>query len=255
MPQPRLVKTSAGLIELAELGSPSGQPVLMLHHGFGTYESLMGLARALAGHLPEHRFVCYSRPGCGTSPARGADKEIDYLEIEARQVAPAVLEALSINSCDLIGHSDGGTIALLLASLWPEKVRTVAAMAPHVFLEERTLLGILDLALKEANPDWMQRLSRRHANVDSAYVSWRKIWLSGVMRGWSVTSYLTAIRAPVLLIQGDADEFGTLDQLSKIDAQVRGRVEKVILPGVGHEPHKQCPETVKMALVRQLRAK
>jgi len=251
---PGLVDTAAGTIEIADFGPSRGEAVILLHHGFGTWASLIALGRRLAALLPGHRFVCYSRPGCGMSPPHAAPRTPDYLLVEARDVLPAVVEAVSPGGgYNLVGHSDGGSIALLAAALRPDAVRSVTAIAPHVIVEQRTIDGIRALSRLEGCEGWRARLHRRHADVQSAYFAWRDLWLGREMRDWSITDKLGAIACPLLIIQGEQDEFGTFHQLDLIEAAVRGRVSRLELQGVGHQPHRDCLDVVAEACFRHIR--
>lgn len=169
----RLIETEVGLLEVATKGNPAGPPVVLLHHGFGTWRSLLDLGLAILRLAPKTRVIAYSRPGCGQSPARSLVRERDYLTIEAEHVLPALLDALAVRSCHLVGHSDGGSIALLAAALHPSRVMTVTAIAPHVFMEPETRAGVAALAAADTAPDFRSKLRRMHADPAIAYDTWR----------------------------------------------------------------------------------
>lgn len=250
MAEPCLQPTRAGLLEVIDDETPGrsrGPPVVMLHHGFGTAHSMAGTAADLVA--AGHRVIRYSRPGCGASPPREAAKGRDYLEREADTVAPALLDALGIGRASFVGHSDGATIALLLAAFAPARTLAVAAIAPHVLLEPEMIEGIRRFDRQTDGPDFRQRLARRHVDPAFAYETWRDAWLSGAFAGWTMAGELARIEAPLLLVQGDRDEFGSLRHLDEIEKRATGAVRRMVLPGVGHFPYREARAAVSRALV------
>jgi pimeloyl-ACP methyl ester carboxylesterase len=161
---------------------------------------------------------------------------------EALATLPALLDALDIVDPILIGHSDGASIALIHAGASIRPVRALVAMAPHVFVEARSIQGIEQARLAYQGTDLRAKLGRHHADVDSTFLGWNDIWLSPAFRDWNIESFLPGIACPLLLIQGCDDEYGTLAQLDAIERQVRSRVERVALPECGHSPHRDQPQ-------------
>ncbi|MET4103427.1 pimeloyl-ACP methyl ester carboxylesterase [Roseovarius sp. MBR-78] len=240
-----LLLTEAGAIDCTEMGAPNGPAVVFLHHGFGTRLSLVNLAERLERHLPEHRLVLYSRPGCGRSPPMSPAKPIDYLTREATIVLPAVMDALGLGSADLIGHSDGGSIALIAAAMHPDRVRSITALAPHVIVEARTRQGIRALPKPGSNHDFERALAQRHADIGVAYNAWRALWLSQDMAEWDITPLLPSIFCPVQLVQGGGDEYGTFRQIDLIETKVSSpSISALRIADAGHELHKSHPEVV-----------
>lgn len=155
---------------------------------------------------------------------------------EADVVLPALLERLGIERPVLIGHSDGASIALLHAGAGRE-VAGLVCIAPHVFVEDETIAGIR--AAREAfdTTDLAARLGRYHDDPVATFRGWNDVWLSDDFRRWNIEDRLAGVDAPVLLIQGTADAYGTLAQLDAIERGVRGRVERRVVDGAGHAPH------------------
>lgn len=192
MGQARLQPTSTGTIEVIDEcppGGGAGAPVVLLHHGFGSAHSMPAAAADLV--VGGRRVIRYSRPGCGASPRRDHAKGRDYLGKEAEEVAPALLEALGLENAHFVGHSDGATIALMLAGHAPRLVGGVAAIAPHVLLEPEMIEGIERFDRDHDGPAFRQRLERRHADPAFAYESWRDAWLSGALNGWTIEDDLS----------------------------------------------------------------
>lgn len=174
--------TAFGPIDYLEWGAAGGVAVVLLHHGFGSATSLAPLAKALAERAPERRFIAYSRPGCGETPPLHKQRPADYLEQEAARVLPAFLDALEIGQAHVIGHSDGGTIALLAAADHPNRILSVSAIAPHVIFEDITEQGVRAIAARDAEPAFIAKLARQHADPVYAYQGWRDHWLRPEMR-------------------------------------------------------------------------
>ncbi|WP_295509707.1 alpha/beta fold hydrolase [uncultured Sulfitobacter sp.] len=104
--------------------------------------------------------------------------------------------------------------------------------------------GVRALASRDATPEFLTRLANRHIDLDAAYRPWRDLWLSESFRSWSIEPLLRDIRAPLLLLQGTADEFGTEEQVKRIVAAGSGSASSRMLEGLGHSPHLQQPDMV-----------
>lgn len=186
--------------------------------------------------------VVYSRRGYGNSDpvpdVRQAGRlRPDYMHREALDVLPALLNALDIEQPVLLGHSDGGSIALLHASRHP--VTACIVIAPHVIVEDVSVTSIK--AARDAWPSLRERLQRYHADVDVAFWQWNDVWLSPDFRGFDIRGDCRRIAAPVLAIQGQDDAYGTMRQIQEI-APTQGAFRMEKLAGSGHSPHRDQPE-------------
>jgi pimeloyl-ACP methyl ester carboxylesterase len=197
-----------------------------------------------------HPALVYSRAAYGLSSPLAVARRADYMHVEALTTLPALLDLLAIDQPILIGHSDGASIALIHTGARERAVRAVAAMAPHVFVEALSLTSIANARHVYETGELRQRLSRYHADVDSAFRGWNNIWLAPEFRDWNIESFLGGIDCPVLLIQGEDDEYGTLAQIDAAQRQLPGRVERVVLAACGHSPQRDQPEATLTALVR-----
>jgi pimeloyl-ACP methyl ester carboxylesterase len=148
-----------------------------------------------------------------------------------------VLSSLGVDNPILVGHSDGASISLIHAGAGKWPVRGVVAMAPHVFVERLTVESIAQAKVTFETTDLAQKLGRYHDDPVSTFRGWNDIWLNPDFLHWNIESYLPGITCPVLLIQGEDDQYGTLAQIHAIERQVRGTVERAILPNCGHSPH------------------
>jgi pimeloyl-ACP methyl ester carboxylesterase len=155
-----------------------------------------------------------------------------------------IVDAIGAGPVDLVGHSDGATIALLAAAWHPHRVRLVVSIAGHTFVEPQTTsIQALQHALQGgAAPAWLRRL---HGDRGGPLLdAWADVWLGQVHAKWDVRSELSALRCPVLALQGDADEFGSDQQLAVIGEWVRD-AEIWRLRG-GHSPqHDAADEFVR----------
>jgi pimeloyl-ACP methyl ester carboxylesterase len=155
---------------------------------------------------------------------------------EALEVLPEVLAQLGLERPVLIGHSDGASIALLHAGSG-HPVAGLVLMAPHVVVEDVSVAGIAAAGAAYSSTGLRERLARYHDDVDGVFWGWNDVWLSAEFRQWNIEPVLPGIDVPVLVIQGDADDYGTLAQLDAIEAGVRGPFERLVVPGGGHVLH------------------
>jgi len=226
---------------------PAGE-IVMLHEGLGSTSMWRDFPERLAT-ATGLRTLAYSRYGYGRSTPLAGPRTVDYMHEEAVVWLPALLERFAIERPVLFGHSDGASIALIYAAERPHEVAALVALAPHIRVEELTLRSIERARTSYLEEDLKQRLSRHHANVDSAFWGWNRIWLDPAFRSWNIEPLLPEIRCPVLAIQGEDDEYGTLEQIASI-ARAVGEVRTIALPDCRHSPHRDRPEAV-IEAVRQ----
>lgn len=238
-------------LECRRLGA-QGNPaptLVFLHDGLGCVDIWGNFPDRLAKSIGLPGFV-YSRAGYGRSDPVPLPRPLNYAHIEAADVLPAVLAAAAIAQAILIGHSDGATISLIYGALTGDDVidaprpMAVVAMAPHVFNETLSINAIRETTRQFEGGTLRARLERYHgSNVDCAFRGWSDTWLDPRFRTWNIEALLAAIDAPVLVIQGDADEYGSLAQVESILNNVSGPTRSRIIPGCGHVPYREAPET------------
>ena len=225
-------------------GAPSwAAPTLVfLHEGLGCVSTWRDFPRRLAEATGCGALV-YSRAGYGASDPVPLPRPLRFMHDEAPVLAE-VLDVASVRECVLVGHSDGASIAIIHAGSGDAaRVRGLALMAPHVFVEELTVRSIEKAADSYERGDLRRALERHHgANVDVAFRGWNRAWLDPAFRSWNLEEFLPGIRIPVLLVQGEDDEYGTLRQLDAIEAGCAGPARRVVLPDCGHAPHRDQPE-------------
>jgi pimeloyl-ACP methyl ester carboxylesterase len=234
--------------ERIDVGGDHRPTLVLLHEGLGSIAMWRDFPRRLA-HATFSRVIVYSRYAYGNSDPLQEPRGVRYMHDEALVVLPGLLDALSIVKPILVGHSDGASIALIHAG-GGRAVAGIVAMAPHVVVEDISIDSIA--RAREAyvkKPKMRQRLARYHANIDGAFWGWNDIWLHPDFRAWSIEEFLGAIACPMLAIQGQDDEYGTMSQLSRIE---RGApdVRLLKLEDCRHSPHRDQPEAVLDAISR-----
>jgi pimeloyl-ACP methyl ester carboxylesterase len=241
------VEVPGGRLELLDLpGDPAGPPLVLLHEGLGS----VGLWRSFPADLNRAtglRTVVFSRFGHGRSDPPPHPRTPSFMHEEAREVLPAVLAALGLERPILVGHSDGGSIALIYAAEHEDPAGLVL-LAPHVFVEEICVSAIADVrgGFEER---LRERMARHHDDPGVTFRGWSEVWLDPEFRSWNLEGLLPGIVAPVLLIQGRDDQYGTLAQVESIARGVAGPAETLVLPG-GHAPQLEQPEAVLAAIER-----
>jgi len=227
----------------------SGQPMLVfLHEGLGSVALWKEFPAEVVAATGCPALV-YSRYGYGKSDPLMVSRNVDYMHREALEVLPQVLDHFKIDSPVLVGHSDGASIALIHAGAGKRPLSCVVAMAPHVFVEDVTVKSIAEAKTAFERTDLPQKLGRYHDDVVSAFVGWNDIWLHPDFRRWNIEDYLPGIVVPVLLIQGEDDQYGTVAQVSAVARQVSGPVETIMLSGCGHSPHQSAQKAATIAAI------
>ncbi len=218
--------------------------IVFLHDSLGSAQLWRDFPLKLS-EATQCNFLVYDRLGYGKSfPMSTHERENNYMETEA-DILNDILNKFNINDVVLFGHSDGGTIALITASKYPEKIRATICEAGHIFVEDVTVKGVKDALEAYQTTNLPERLQKYHDDkVPMMVKAWTEIWLSERFRSWNIEYLLKDIKCPLLFIQGEADEYGTLNQVEKTISQVSGSTEKFIIPNIGHTPHKESPQLV-----------
>lgn len=228
---------------------PGAAPTLvLLHEGLGCVGLWGDFPQKLTAATGCGVFA-FSRAGYGKSDPVPLPRPLTYMHDEARDVLPKILDAIGLRRGFLVGHSDGASIAAIHAGMFgDERLDGIVLIAPHVFTEDMGIASIEQAKTAYETGDLKRKLARWHENVDSAFLGWNGAWLDPDFRRWDLTGFLPAIRKPMLVIQGEADQYGTMAQVDAIVRLSGGPVETKLLPGVGHSPHREAPEPAVAAI-------
>ena len=228
---------------------PDEAPTLvLLHEGLGC----VGLWNDFPDKLQQATgcgvFV-YSRAGYGKSSPVALPRPLSYMHDEAREVLPRLLDAIGFQRGLLIGHSDGASIAAIYAgSHQDHRVGGLALIAPHFFTEDMGIASIEEARQAYASTDLRAKLARWHADVDNAFQGWNGAWLDPGFRQWDITEFLAYIRVPMLIVQGEDDQYGTVKQIEVAHQECYCPVEVALLPGARHSPQRDAPEPTLKAI-------
>jgi pimeloyl-ACP methyl ester carboxylesterase len=232
-------------------GPKTAPTLVFLHEGLGCVGMWKDFPDLLVAATGCGGFV-YSRAGYGKSDPIELPRPLDYMQEEGRDVLPRLLDALGIERAVLVGHSDGASIAVVSASLDQRgRVTGLILEAPHVFTEDMGVASIVKIKTVYATTDLRARLARYHGdNVDCAFYGWHGAWTDPKFCNWNLETYLPDISGPILLVQGENDEYGTVEQLRAIVRQAGSEVKILLLPDCGHAPHRDRPDIVLKAMVK-----
>ncbi len=237
-------------LEYRMIGSrPSDAPTLvLLHEGLGCV--------GLWGDFPEKLqaatgcgvFV-YSRAGYGQSSPVTLPRPLTYMHDEAREVLPTLLDAIGFRRGLLIGHSDGASIAAIYAGTHQDhRVGGLVLIAPHFFTEDMGIAAIAEAGEAYETTDLRQKLARWHKDPDNAFKGWNGAWLDPLFRHWDITEPLAYIRVPILIVQGEDDQYGTVAQIEAAKRECYCPVEVALLPGAKHSPQREAPDVTLKSL-------
>ncbi len=225
----------------------AGRPVIVfLHEGLGSLAMWKDFPQAVSD-ATGCRALVYSRCGYGQSETVRAPRDLRYMHTEGLEALPALLDQLCIERPILLGHSDGGSIALIFAGGSGRATAGVIVMAPHVMVEPLSITSIAAARESYLTTDLPEKLGRYHADPAAVFWGWNDIWLDPAFRDWNIEEYLQPIACPVLAIQGKEDQYGTLQQI-RIIGRAAPNVQMLELKHCGHSPHRDQPAAVIAAL-------
>jgi len=250
MPEPGFLRGEGVRLEARWAGPPPEEaPTLVfLHEGLGSTSLWRDFPDRLAAATGWGALI-YSRAGYGKSDPVPLPRPVRFMHDEAA-VLPRVLAAAGVRDHLLVGHSDGASISLIHAGSGPGPgLRGLILEAPHVFTEPHGLASIAKMTEVYRDTDLRERLARHHgANVDVAFRGWNDVWLDPEFKAWNIEEYLPAIRVPILILQGEDDEYGTWAQVEAIERRSGGPVESIAIPRCGHSPHREQPDITLRAM-------
>ncbi|MGN6866980.1 MAG: GNAT family N-acetyltransferase [Solirubrobacteraceae bacterium] len=220
-----------------------------MHEGLGSVGLWRGFPELLA-EATGRRTIAFSRYGHGQSDPPAKPRTPAFMHEEALEVLPEFLAQLGIDRPILIGHSDGASIALIHAA--HHRVEAVVAIAPHVFVEDICIKEIERARTAYETTDLRDKLARHHRDPDAAFFGWNDVWLDPAFPQWDITDELERITCPLLLIQGERDQYGTLAQLDAIEQRAKGPVTRLHLD-CKHSPPTELPDETVAAIAQFVR--
>lgn len=221
--------------------------IVFLHEGLGSLSMWSDWPERLC-RATNMRGLVFSRYGYGNSSPRPDEPwPIDYLEHEAKFMLPALFAALDItpdrDKVILFGHSDGGTIALLYAAAFPAGLSAAIVLAPHEFVEEMGTQRIAHLQRGFSGSELAKLLAQHHTDPSGVFSGWSELWLSERYQDWSIEHCLSVIACPLLVVQGEQDQYGTVEQVNAIVRAVP-HATSILLESCRHIPHQEQPDTL-----------
>ena len=214
-------------------------PILIfLHEALGSIPQWKDFPQLLCDELQLNGII-YERQGHGKSSEITTERKANYLHYYAQEELPNFIEALYSDDQQfiLVGHSDGGSIALLYAAGFSDKVLAVITMAAHVINEPETIAGISP-AVKAFEKGKLEKLFHYHEDkTNILFYAWANTWLAEDFLNWNICEDISSIQAPCLILQGEYDQYGTSKQLELIKLHVEGKCETILINECGHHPH------------------
>lgn len=223
---------------------PNRPTIIFLHDSLGCMELWRDFPLELA-EKTKCNIILYDRQGYGKSCAFSYEKrDVNYLEQEA-DILAELLDFWKIENAILFGFSDGGSIALIFAAKYPKKTIGIITEGAHIFVEKVTIKGILEAVQQYETTTLKQKLEHYHGDkVDDLFNAWTKTWTSEEYQNWNIEHWVQQIECKSLIIQGENDEFGSLEQVEKIVSQTKGHSQALVIANAGHTVHRENPEIV-----------
>lgn len=216
----------------------SNAPFLVfLHEGLGCTAMWKGFPKRLC-QITGCPGLVYDRLGYGKSSALTSIRTIHYLHDYGLNELPRIIKKLIPKlPFVLIGHSDGGSIALIYGAEKPALLLGIITEAAHIFVEPETVRGIRrTLELFEEGK--LNGLNKYHGGkTEGIFRAWSDTWSSDWFRHWNIEYLLPSIECPSLIIQGKNDTYATEEHVHAIVSQTAGQSEAYFVPNCGHSPH------------------
>ncbi len=222
---------------------PDTAPTLvLLHQGLGCVGMWEDFPEKLSAATGCGVFV-YSRAGYGQSSPATLPRPLTFMHAEAQEMLPQILDLIGFQRGLLVGHSDGGSIAAIYGgSHQDHRIGGLVLIAPHFVVEDVTIASIGIVRQAYDTTELRARLGRWHADADATVHGWTDVWLKGDFLKWDLTEFLAYIRVPMLIVQGEDDEYGTVKQIEIAQRECYCPVEVALLPGAKHVPQREAPQ-------------
>ncbi|MCY6411475.1 alpha/beta hydrolase [Acinetobacter sp. VNH17] len=216
-------------------------PILLFHDSLGCVQLWRDFPDQLC-LVTNRMIIAYDRLGFGRSDVMTTKLPINFIQQES-EIFAELLHQLEIPEVINFGHSVGGGIAVSCAAQYPSLCRAIITEAAQAYVEPKTLTGITLAKQMFQEPEQFQRLKKYHAEKAQWVLdAWTETWLSTEFRNWTLDQDLGSLSAKILILHGDHDEYGTLEQPKRLaqytDAQIH------IIQNCGHVPHRENPQQI-----------
>ncbi len=219
-------------------GPPPDQmpTIVMLHEGLGCIDLWRDFPQKISDATGYGVFV-YSRPGYGKSDCENLPWHLDYMARHAENILPKVLDKLSLTKFLLLGHSDGASISAIYAgNIENHRMQGIILLAPHFFTEDICIASIEEATVSFEEGNLREKLEKYHSNPSNCFSGWSQTWLNPAFYSWDITDCIDYFRVPVLVIQGEDDQYGTMRQLDEIAIRCYSPLIQLRLENCRHSP-------------------
>ncbi|RTE66478.1 alpha/beta hydrolase [Amphritea opalescens] len=224
--------------------------LVLLHEALGHIDMWKDFPQLLADATGMDLLV-YERRGYGRSSPISLPRPDDYLDHEGRDWVKPVLDAAGLERVVLVGHSDGGSIALIAAAALPGRVVAIITEAAHIRIDSLTTEGIVAAVELYNTTDFPEKLARYHGDrTDLVFRAWHETWLRERFQPLDLTEWVSQVRCPALIIQGADDEYGEVAQVDDIVNAIGESATGLFIPQCGHVPHLQAKQATLQAMTQ-----
>ena len=212
-------------------GNSTDPAVIFLHHGLGSVRAWKAQLANLAA--AGFHTVAFDRWGYGKSDPR-PQFNMPFFPEDLEDLH-ALVKAIGVEQVSLVGHSDGGTIALYFAAAHPEIVTHLVTVAAHVHVEAKMVPGLAVISNSYYHDaDFQGKFQRQHGNqAEAVFNNWFNGWNRAENLSWDMRPLIRQITCPTLVVQGVEDEYSSPQHARQIAAAIPG-AELWLVPGVGH---------------------
>jgi len=227
-------------------GAKSTLPVIFfLHEGLGSIDQWKDFPEKLveATGFPA---IVYDRQGYGKSSPLTEKRGLDYIHKE-EIILQQLINKLQVESYFIVGHSEGGSLALIHASRHPSGLRKVVSLSANTINEPKITPSIQHVmeTYKKPGSRLKQSLLKYHGEkTDAVFYAWSKTWTASFFSSWNILNELKQIKTPLLAFHGADDQYTSLDQIKNIQELIPAPKEIHILAQCSHHPHFDHEEIV-----------
>ncbi len=240
----QFINVPGGNIFVRRWKQGAGTPIILLHDSLGSVELWRGFPEALAAALGRE-VIAYDRLGFGKSSPRSDKLTINFIREEGEIYFKALKEALGIKNFALFGHSVGGGMAVVIASIYRDECEGVISESAQAFIEPFTLEGIRKAKKQFENPNYFAKLEKLHGTKAKWVLdAWTESWLAPEFSDWTLDEHLKLVKCPILAIHGEYDEFGSYEFPKRIVKLAGGHAEQALISKCGHVPHREKKEEI-----------